>query len=211
MSGPRFAGVHFEDPRYLFCYGKFELPNPNCCFSDAVSNEFRKVKWVEEDLEEEYNSPGNINRGIVLIVGFMPGLKVSTIQFLRPIAGPPPVSLIDKFVLDIKDYATSVSGCTSPAAILMFAIVPSIRKLSLWVARMTASYIAVEMILESLVGAKNTFVRILKDRYIRITDAMLLLWSFLRIDYRGNSPGYLLVKGDGIKTGDSFWLLPTKS
>ncbi|KAJ4974526.1 hypothetical protein NE237_007700 [Protea cynaroides] len=96
--------------------------------SDAVSNEFREVKWVEEDLEEEYNSQGNISRGIVLIVGFVPGLKVSTIQLLRPlrqplqpVAGPPPVSLIDKFVLDIKDYATSVSGCTSPAAILMFA------------------------------------------------------------------------------------------
>ncbi|XP_043707532.1 F-box/LRR-repeat protein At5g63520 isoform X2 [Telopea speciosissima] len=92
---------------------------PGIIGSDAVSNEFREVKWVKGDWEA-VNSQRNINRGIVLIVGFVPGLKVSAIPLLRPMDVAPPVSLIDKFVMDIKDYVASVSGCTSPAAILMF-------------------------------------------------------------------------------------------
>lgn len=29
---------------------------------------------------------------------------------------------IDKFVTDIKDYTASVSGCTTPVGIIMFAV-----------------------------------------------------------------------------------------
>ncbi|XP_042504839.1 F-box/LRR-repeat protein At5g63520 isoform X2 [Macadamia integrifolia] len=89
--------------------------------SDAVSNEFREVKWGKDDWDAVHNSQQNINLGIVLIVGFVPGLKVSAVPLLRPMDEPLPVPLIDKFVTDIKDYASSVSGCTSPEAILMFA------------------------------------------------------------------------------------------
>lgn len=30
--------------------------------------------------------------------------------------------MIDKFVIDIREYSTSISGCRSPAAIIMFSV-----------------------------------------------------------------------------------------
>lgn len=37
-------------------------------------------------------------------------------------APPGPGSMIDKFVMDIRSYTSSVSGCTSPAAIIMIGV-----------------------------------------------------------------------------------------
>ncbi|OMP07710.1 hypothetical protein COLO4_07119 [Corchorus olitorius] len=52
---------------------------------DAVSNAMREVRWnigPEEDANSQENT--DFNRGIVLIAGFFPGLKVDTIPLLRP-------------------------------------------------------------------------------------------------------------------------------
>ncbi|XP_010249060.1 PREDICTED: F-box/LRR-repeat protein At5g63520 isoform X2 [Nelumbo nucifera] len=91
--------------------------------SDALTNEFEEVKWEEDDSGENqmHNSPANVNRGIVLIVGFMPGLKVNAIPLLRSREEPPQEAMMNKFVMDIKDYTASISGCSSPTGILMFA------------------------------------------------------------------------------------------
>lgn len=103
---------------------------------DALTDEFREVKFQDhEDI--------GVNRGIctcgqqsgiVLTVGYLPGLKVDAIPLLRrkeivqvPVDDTyvdvylaPPVPMIDQFVMDIQNYTTSVSGCASPVGIIMF-------------------------------------------------------------------------------------------
>ncbi|KAF8390668.1 hypothetical protein HHK36_025195 [Tetracentron sinense] len=96
---------------------------PGIIGRDALSNEFKEVQWEEDDSglnEEIHNLPANVNRGIILIVGFMPGLKVNAIPLLLSKEELPQVSMIEKFVMNIKDYTASASGCTSPTGILMF-------------------------------------------------------------------------------------------
>nr|KJB19821.1 hypothetical protein B456_003G120100 [Gossypium raimondii] len=80
---------------------------------DALSHEFREVKWIDGNIDEV-----PVNTGIVLTVGFVPGLKVDVIPLLRQRKAPQG-SMIDKFVQDIKSYTSSMSGCTSPQAIIM--------------------------------------------------------------------------------------------
>ncbi|OMP07711.1 hypothetical protein COLO4_07120 [Corchorus olitorius] len=70
---------------------------------DALTHEYREVMWNSED-----------DTGIVLTVGFVPGLKVEVIPLLSEVCQG-----IDQFVMDIKSYTSSVSGCTSPLAIMM--------------------------------------------------------------------------------------------
>ncbi|KAB2089473.1 hypothetical protein E1A91_A03G068700v1 [Gossypium mustelinum] len=80
---------------------------------DALSHEFREVKWIDGNIDEV-----PVNTGIVLTVGFVPGLKVDVIPLLRQRKAPQG-SMTDKFVQDIKSYTSSMSGCTSPQAIIM--------------------------------------------------------------------------------------------
>ncbi|XVF08677.1 hypothetical protein REPUB_Repub07fG0023700 [Reevesia pubescens] len=87
---------------------------------DVVTNTMREVRWhiiPEEDGSNSQESD-DFNRGIVLIVGYLPGLKVDTIPLLR--SKREHVTMIDKFMMDIKDYTTSVSGCIAPAGIILF-------------------------------------------------------------------------------------------
>ena len=46
------------------------------------------MKWELGDEDgpncEEYNTVSNLNRGIVLVVGFVPGLKVAAVPLIRP-------------------------------------------------------------------------------------------------------------------------------
>ncbi|XVE56556.1 hypothetical protein DITRI_Ditri04bG0020500 [Diplodiscus trichospermus] len=81
---------------------------------DALTHEFREVKWTSDNIDDEVST----NTGIVLTVGFVPGLKVDAIPLLQQRKAPQG-SMIDKFVMDIKSYTSSVSGCTSPLAIIM--------------------------------------------------------------------------------------------
>ncbi|XP_011002593.1 PREDICTED: F-box/LRR-repeat protein At5g63520-like [Populus euphratica] len=83
---------------------------------DAVTGEHREV--MLEDFWADAASK-NSGFGMLLTVGYLPGLKVEALPLLRPReAGP--VAMIDNFVVDIKNYSASVSGSTSPALIIMF-------------------------------------------------------------------------------------------
>ncbi|XP_050150934.1 F-box/LRR-repeat protein At5g63520-like isoform X1 [Malus sylvestris] len=90
---------------------------------DALTHEFKEVKWGEvcgDGRDEDCSIPAkDANYGILLTVGFVPGLKVDAIPLLRTIKDPREV-LLDKFIMDIKDYTASVSDCTSPVGIMMF-------------------------------------------------------------------------------------------
>ncbi|XP_048445680.1 F-box/LRR-repeat protein At5g63520-like isoform X1 [Pyrus x bretschneideri] len=90
---------------------------------DALTHEFKEVKWGEvcgDGSDEDCSIPAkDANYGILLTVGFVPGLKVDAIPLLRTIKDPREV-LLDKFIMDIKDYTASVSDCTSPVGIMMF-------------------------------------------------------------------------------------------
>ncbi|GAV92462.1 F-box domain-containing protein/FIST_C domain-containing protein [Cephalotus follicularis] len=89
---------------------------------DALTNELKEVKWDSDDdddpIPEGYDFQSNLNRGVVLVVGFVPGLKVGAIPLLR--LKKDPVPMVKKFVTDIKDYTASVSGGTSPVGIILF-------------------------------------------------------------------------------------------
>ncbi|GMH31492.1 hypothetical protein Nepgr_033335 [Nepenthes gracilis] len=80
---------------------------------DTINNEFREVKF--ERFDPEYGIEERHRPGILLTVGYVPGLKADTIPLLNT-----QEPKIDKFVIDIKDYSASVSGCTSPDAIILF-------------------------------------------------------------------------------------------
>ncbi|KAI3684421.1 hypothetical protein L6452_33645 [Arctium lappa] len=90
---------------------------------DAISDEFKEIQWEITEDDDDHGvpllQPESANRAIMLIVGFLPGLKVEAIPLLKQIAEPQ-VVMIDKFMMDIREYSTSTSGCRSPAAIIMF-------------------------------------------------------------------------------------------
>ncbi|CAI9267316.1 unnamed protein product [Lactuca saligna] len=69
---------------------------------DVFSDEFKEIQW---ELTEEDDDPG---------------IKVEAIPLLKEIEEPLAV-MIDKFVMDIREYSTSISGCRSPSAIIMFS------------------------------------------------------------------------------------------
>lgn len=72
----------------------------------------------------------SLNCGIVLLVGFVPGLKVNTIPLVRTkkdvtflkTVEQPMMESIHKLIIDIKEYTGSVSGSTSPEAIIIFGV-----------------------------------------------------------------------------------------
>ncbi|KAF5732229.1 hypothetical protein HS088_TW18G00920 [Tripterygium wilfordii] len=80
---------------------------------DATTGEFREVTCDED----EENEP--VNSCILLTIGFVPGLKVDAIPLLRPRKAPQ-AAMIDNFVVDIRNYTTSISGCATPVGIIMF-------------------------------------------------------------------------------------------
>ncbi|KAJ6386822.1 hypothetical protein OIU78_016700 [Salix suchowensis] len=82
---------------------------------DAVTGEHREV------MLEEYWADGESNScfGIILTVGFLPGLIVDAIPLLQPRKVHEP-ALVDEFVMTIRHYAASVSGWASPVGIILF-------------------------------------------------------------------------------------------
>ncbi|KAI3806969.1 hypothetical protein L1987_22889 [Smallanthus sonchifolius] len=91
---------------------------------DAFSDEFKEIQWEITEEDDDPDAPlilsESANRAIMLIVGFLPGMKVGTIPLLKQI-DEPQIVMIDKFVMDIREFSTSVSGCKSPTAIIMFS------------------------------------------------------------------------------------------
>ncbi|KAL2515064.1 F-box domain [Forsythia ovata] len=90
---------------------------------DALTDEFREVQW--EVTEEEEDDPAGaspnekVNRGIILTVGFLPGLKAHIVPLLQE--KDPRGLLIDEFVMSIREYTSSVSGSGSPSGIVLFS------------------------------------------------------------------------------------------
>lgn len=78
--------------------------------TDVATHEHKEVQWMEEEEEEEGDDR---NRGVVLTLGFLPGLKVCAIPLRSEIEGIS--SRIDKFVTDVKDFTAS------PVGVIMFA------------------------------------------------------------------------------------------
>ncbi|KAJ9163910.1 hypothetical protein P3X46_023532 [Hevea brasiliensis] len=85
---------------------------------DALTNEFREVMGGDDcsDCDDKHM---DANSGILLTVGFLPGLQVEAIPLLRRTQAPR-VSMADDLVVDIRSYTVLASGCTSPVGIIMF-------------------------------------------------------------------------------------------
>ncbi|KAL2347054.1 hypothetical protein Fmac_001054 [Flemingia macrophylla] len=98
---------------------------------DALTDEFKEVKWgaLFSGLGEEAYAKFT-NEGIVLTVGYLPGLKVEAV----PLRRPPKASQapwVDNFVKDIKEYSASVSSRPFPVGIILFGEASSDMKLVL--------------------------------------------------------------------------------
>ncbi|XP_055807771.1 F-box/LRR-repeat protein At5g63520-like isoform X2 [Solanum dulcamara] len=87
---------------------------------NAVSDEFEEVQWEFIENDEARLNHGNENWGVLLTVGFLPGLKVSLIPLLSKTQGTQAL-MIDELVLNIRECSSSVSGFASPVAILLFS------------------------------------------------------------------------------------------
>ncbi|KAJ0701877.1 putative F-box domain-containing protein [Helianthus annuus] len=89
------------------------ITNDASCFGiigrDALSDEVKEIPFKPDDGADI----------IMLTVGYLPGMKVTTIPLLEQ-NKEPEMFMIDKFVTDIREFSTSVSGCNSPAAIIMY-------------------------------------------------------------------------------------------
>ncbi|KAM0066325.1 putative F-box domain-containing protein [Helianthus debilis subsp. tardiflorus] len=77
---------------------------------DVNSDEFIETRW------RTGNAAGS---GIMLTIGFLPGVKVNLISLSQPIGEDP--FEIDKFITDIWEFSASKSGRQSPAAIMIFS------------------------------------------------------------------------------------------
>ncbi|KAK9748301.1 hypothetical protein RND81_02G048800 [Saponaria officinalis] len=82
---------------------------------EALTDQFNEVMFPYYDEDDEFVNIAE-KQGISLTVGYLPGLKVDVIPLSYPIEG----HSIDKFVVNIRDFSASASGCTSPQAIFLF-------------------------------------------------------------------------------------------
>ncbi|PQM36665.1 F-box/LRR-repeat protein [Prunus yedoensis var. nudiflora] len=86
--------------------------------TDVQTDKLREVIWGSTDGDSERNE-NNSNRGIVLSVGYMPGLKVDVIPLLRP-KTEQQLTKVDHFLMEIMDFTCAASGSLSPSCIIMF-------------------------------------------------------------------------------------------
>ncbi|KAI9079772.1 hypothetical protein K1719_038393 [Acacia pycnantha] len=90
---------------------------------DVLSDELREVKWDYFDYSGNHprlrSVYSNTNKGVVLVLGFVPGLKVDAIPLFHPHQDPT-VDHVDKFITDIKAFTAEASGHLYPSAIMMF-------------------------------------------------------------------------------------------
>ncbi|XP_047181523.1 F-box/LRR-repeat protein At5g63520 [Vigna umbellata] len=98
---------------------------------DAVTDEFKEVKWgalFSGFGEETYAT--SINEGLVLTVGYLPGLKVEAVPLRRPQKSSQ-APWVDNFIKDIKEYSAIASGRQFPVGIILFGEASSDMKLVL--------------------------------------------------------------------------------
>ncbi|KAH7528202.1 F-box/LRR-repeat protein At5g63520 [Ziziphus jujuba] len=91
---------------------------------DARTGEFKEAKLMlshcyDLNWDGEEDEDTEDTNGIVLTVGFVPGLKVDAIPLLQPTKELRDAR-IEKFVMDIRDFTSSASGSTTPVGIIMF-------------------------------------------------------------------------------------------
>ncbi|KAK4480764.1 hypothetical protein RD792_011614 [Penstemon davidsonii] len=86
---------------------------------DLFTDKFVEVQWEVTEEDEGYEfAEENASRGLILTVGFLPGLMTHIVPLLSEDMGP---LLVDEFVADIQGYASAVSDSESPAGIMLFA------------------------------------------------------------------------------------------
>ncbi|KAL6576290.1 hypothetical protein OROHE_000071 [Orobanche hederae] len=89
---------------------------------DVSTDQFVEVQWEVTD-EQEAHGPisqeETVNCGIILTVGFLPGIKAHIVPLLLQRKGPRSL-LADEFVVHIREAASSVSDSSSPAGIILF-------------------------------------------------------------------------------------------
>ncbi|XP_028765199.1 F-box/LRR-repeat protein At5g63520-like [Neltuma alba] len=90
---------------------------------ESIFSEKLQVKWDYFDYQgphpREANGFSDVSRGMVLVVGYVPGLKVDAIPLIHP-KNDSGISMGDDFVRHIKAFAYSVSGNHPPTAIIIF-------------------------------------------------------------------------------------------
>ncbi|KAI4329503.1 hypothetical protein MLD38_027885 [Melastoma candidum] len=84
---------------------------------DVATGEVREAKLNAEIGAYDGVNALTCNQGIVLTVGFMPGLKVDAIPLLRM---PEEPAMVDKFIEDIRGCSICFSGQPSPIALVIF-------------------------------------------------------------------------------------------
>ncbi|KAI3773547.1 hypothetical protein L1987_48077 [Smallanthus sonchifolius] len=142
---------------------------------DAITDEFKEVYYTRWK---------NGEKGIMLTVGFVPGLKVKSISFPRQIEDPK-TFVIDQFVTDIWEFSTSVSGHRSPACIMIFSVVTSCER---------------SMFPRICVGVTKRRIHSFGKEEAKWMTSLV----FHRILPNFGGDEFLHVDGVGIKTGDTF-------
>ncbi|XP_024007419.1 F-box/LRR-repeat protein At5g63520 [Eutrema salsugineum] len=86
---------------------------------DSTTNELEEVNWEYEG--DAPNTGDDMYRGITLVIGFVPGLKLNVFPMLRT-KSEPQVTMVDKFISDVRDFTASVSGDANrdPIGITLF-------------------------------------------------------------------------------------------
>ncbi|XP_051148175.1 F-box/LRR-repeat protein At5g63520 isoform X2 [Andrographis paniculata] len=91
---------------------------------DISDNHPVEVQWELTEGEEEdglLSPEGNVNQGILLTIGYLPGLKTFVLPFLFQHKVGPKDFHVDEFVMDIKKYTAVTSDTESPAGMILFA------------------------------------------------------------------------------------------
>ncbi|KAJ6358672.1 hypothetical protein OIU76_000401 [Salix suchowensis] len=84
---------------------------------DGIANELVEKKW-ETTAGPNIQESDTAETGLVLLVGFLPGLKIGTIPLFQPIQEPN--TMVENFVMNILNYTAAVSDCAAPVGIIMF-------------------------------------------------------------------------------------------
>ncbi|KAF3436911.1 hypothetical protein FNV43_RR19664 [Rhamnella rubrinervis] len=90
---------------------------------EACTNDFKEVKLMlshcyDMNCDSDEDGPlEDANNGIVLTVGFIPGIKIDAIPLLRTTKE---LQDAEKFVMDIRDFTSSVSDSTTPVGLILF-------------------------------------------------------------------------------------------
>ncbi|KAL3733039.1 hypothetical protein ACJRO7_022546 [Eucalyptus globulus] len=89
---------------------------------DALTNQVKEVEGGIDDVGSSYNNEDsdNAERGIILTVGFVPGLKVDVVPLLHLEEANEDRLMVDKFITDMMEYSVAVSGCSTPVGVIMF-------------------------------------------------------------------------------------------